>query len=116
MKEPLRNELQDLEQKLKAAREAAEVPGATERDKSDLKLIEQECVALQQKLRRAEEGKAQAEKQDQPADSRARLEKKLDDALKDTMAGSDPVSMVQPSPIKEHDGKLPEVQAAKDRQ
>ncbi|MBV8397953.1 MAG: hypothetical protein JOZ58_06970 [Acetobacteraceae bacterium] len=115
MNEPLRKELQDVEQKLKSAREAAEATGATERDKWDLKLIEQECLALQQKLRRAEEGEAQGEKQDEPADPRARLEKKLDDALNDTMAGSDPVSVVQPSPVKEHDRKLPEVQAAKDR-
>jgi hypothetical protein len=111
----LRRELEDMEQKLKSARETAEAPGATERDKSDLRLIEQECVALQQKLRRGEEGEARGKKQDRPADPKARLEKKLDDALKDTMAGSDPVSVVQPSPLKQEDRKLPEVQADKDR-
>ena len=45
-----RQELEDIEQKLDSARQVAGAPQATERDKADLKLIEQEIP------RRGEQG------------------------------------------------------------
>jgi hypothetical protein len=106
----LKKELEDIEQKLGSARKAAEALDATERDKSDLKLIEQECVAIRQKLRRAENDEGSDKGQRQPADGKGKLDKKLDEALQDTFPTSDPVSVAQPAPVKEHDRKLPEVQ------
>jgi hypothetical protein len=39
----------------------------------------------------------------------------VDHVEKDTVPGSDPVSVVQPAPVKEHDRKLPEVQVSEER-
>src|SRR5918995_6155586 len=51
-KEPMQQELEDIELKLRSAREAAARAEATEKDKADFKLIEQEYLAAQQKERR----------------------------------------------------------------
>jgi len=110
--ETLRKELEDAEQKLSSARKAAEAPDATERDKSDLRLIEQECVAMQQKLRRAKSGKIGDTEQTQSADPKKQLDRKLDKALEETFPTSDPVAVVQPAPVKEHDRELPEVRVS----
>jgi len=42
------------------------------------------------------------------------IEDKLDQALKDSFPASDPVSFLQPVPIKDSDRKLPVVRAAND--
>jgi hypothetical protein len=106
----LKKELEDIELKLSSARKAVEAPDAGEREKSDLKLIEQECMAMQQKLRRAEETGARHE--DKPADPKKHLDKQLDDALKGTFPGSDPVAVAQPTAIREEDRELPAVKQA----
>ena len=41
----MQKELADIEQKLASARQAADAPGASERNKADLKLLEQEYLA-----------------------------------------------------------------------
>jgi hypothetical protein len=48
----MQNELVDIEIKLASAREAAAAPGASERDKADLKLLEQEYLAARRKVYR----------------------------------------------------------------
>jgi hypothetical protein len=40
------------------------------------------------------------------------VDKKLDEALKGTFPGSDPVSFVEAAPVKEHDRSLPDVKLA----
>jgi hypothetical protein len=106
----LKKELEDIELKLSSARKAAEAPDAGEREKSDLKLIEQECLAMQQKVRRAEETGTRHD--DKPADTKKKLDRQLDDALKGTFPGSDPVAVAQPAPIHEEDRELPAVKMA----
>jgi hypothetical protein len=106
----MRKELEDIELKLRSAREAAGAAGATEKDKADLKLIEQEYHAAQRKAKHA--GDDAGKSRDQPSDPKAKLDKKLDSALKDTFPSSDPVSVAEPSPVKENDRSLPEVKAA----
>ena len=106
----MRKELEDIELKLRSARAAAAAAGATEKDKADLKLIEQEYLAARQKAKHAssEAGKPQG----QPSDPKAKLDKKLDAALKDTFPSSDPVAVAEPTPVKGPDRTLPEVKAA----
>jgi hypothetical protein len=108
--DPRQKELEDIELKLHNARQAAAAPDASERDKSDLKLIEQEYLAAQQKARRAPEGASKPD--EQPSDPRKKLDKKLDTALKDTFPSSDPVAIAEPTPVKDQDRALPEVKAS----
>jgi fructose-1,6-bisphosphatase len=106
----MKKELEDIELKLSSARKAAEAADAGEREKSDFKLIEQECLAMQQKVRRAEETGAKHE--GTPGDTKKKLDKQLDDALKGTFPGSDPVAVAQPAPFREEDRELPAVKVA----
>lgn len=106
--DPMQHELEDLEQKLSSAREAATAPGATEKDKADLKLIEQAYLAAEQKARRAPDSGSDH----QPTDPKKKLDKKLDDALKGTFPGSDPISFVEAAPVKEEDHSLPDIKLA----
>ena len=85
----VKKELEDLEMKVDNAREAAARPGAGERDKSDLKMIEQELVAAQNQAKHANHATRQEHKGD-----------KLDSALKESFPGSDPVSIVEAGPAK----------------
>ena len=106
----MQKELEDIEQKLRSAREAAAGPDATEKDKADLKLIEQDYLAARQKAKHA--GSGAAKPQGQSTDPKAKLDKKLDTALKDTFPSSDPVAVAEPSPVNKQDRALPEVKAA----
>jgi|LNAP01.1.fsa_nt_gb hypothetical protein len=108
----VRKELADIELKLASAREAAAAPGASEREKADLKLIEQEYLAARRKAYREADSRRDGKP---PRDARQKLDKKLDDALKASFPGSDPVSFVEAAPVKEQDRSLPEVELA-DRQ
>lgn len=106
----MRKELEDIELKPRSAREAASAAGATEKDKADLKLIEQEYLAARQNAKhaRSNAGKPQG----QPSDPKAELDRKLDAALKDTFPSSDPVAIAEPTAVKKQDRALPEVKAA----
>lgn len=108
----MQKELEDIELKLTSARAAAAAPDASEKDKADLKLIEQAYLAAQAKARRAETGSASAGKADHAADPKKKLDRKLDEALKASFPGSDPVSFVEAAPVKEHDRSLPDVKLA----
>lgn len=46
---------------------------------------------------------------------KAKIDDKLDQALKDSFPASDAVSFLEPVPMKDSDGKLPVVEAARDR-
>lgn len=106
----MQKELEDIELKLTSARKAAAAPDASEKDKADLKLIEQDYLAAQSKARRAETGSASAGK---AGDAKKKLDKKLDEALKGTFPGSDPVSFIEAAPVNEQDRSLPGVSAAR---
>jgi hypothetical protein len=45
---------------------------------------------------------------------KAKIDDKLDQALKDSFPASDPVSFLEPVPMQDSDGKLPVVEAAND--
>ncbi len=91
----VREELKDKAEKLTSAQEAVSKPGASERDRSDLKMIEQDFQAQQQKAERlARRGEARKKP---PASASEKLERKLDDALADSFPGSDPVSFIEPT-------------------
>lgn len=91
-----REKLSDLNDKLQNARQAAKSGHAGEREKADLKLLEQEVAA--EKLK----AKHPSHKQGSASD----VDAKLDRALKDSFPGSDPVSFVEAAPIKPEDRKL----------
>ena len=105
----LQKELADIEQKLANARQAAEAPGASERDKADLKLIEQEFLAARRKAYRDPGSDTE---QKPPSGTKQKVDSKLDDALEASFPGSDPVSFAEPAPAKEKDRSLPEVKLA----
>jgi len=84
-------QLDDLKDKLQDAKRAAHMPDASEREKADAKLLEQEVAA--EKLKAKRPAKKEAAATDQDA--------KLDKALKDTFPSSDPVSLTEPAPKKE---------------
>lgn len=106
--DPLEQEAQDIELKLRSAREAAGRAGATEKDRADLKLIEQEYLAAQRKRRH----RASEEAAPPQAEGKNALDRKLDEALKSSFPGSDPVSFVEAAPVKEEDRSLPAVKVA----
>ncbi len=111
--DPMRRELDDIELKLRSAQDLADAPGATEKDRADLKLIEQEYLATRRKVRHGAPAAAAGPKQTDPAKT---LEKKLDEALEDTFPASDPVSFVEAAPVKEQDRTLPAVEMAERQQ
>ena len=82
--------LDDLKDKLQDAKRAAHMPDASEREKADAKLLEQEVEA--EKLKAKRPVKKESPVTDQDA--------KLDKALKDTFPSSDPVSLTEPAPAK----------------
>ena len=107
--EATEKELSDAQAKLKSARAAAAAPDASERDKSDLKLIEQEYMALENRAKRDAASKATGS----GADPKKRVDRQLDAALEETFPGSDPVSFVQAAPLNAKDAKLTSVEASR---
>jgi hypothetical protein len=106
----LLDQLEDLKAKVESAREAAAKPDASERDKADLSLMEQEMMALEKRVVHASAGAASKEA-NKPTTLQEKIERKLDAALKDSFPGSDPVSFVEAAPLKPEDKKLPIVKA-----
>jgi hypothetical protein len=91
--------LRDLNDKLQNAKDAARIEKPDDRDKADLKLLEQEVAAQKLKAKRPAPREKKAESE---------VDAKLDKALKDSFPGSDPVSFVEAAPRKkphEHDSK-----------
>ncbi len=87
--------LDDLKDKLQDARRSAHMPDASEREKADLKLLEQEVAGEKLKAKHPPKTKPEIPPHD--------VEAKLDKALKDSFPGSDPVSLAQPAPAPKHD-------------
>jgi hypothetical protein len=110
-----REELRDLGDKVRNAREAAERDGAGEREKADLKLLEQEAQAEKLRLKHAQKSGAAAARQGADAKPDSKLDRKLDKALKDSFPGSDPVSFVEAAPLKPADKNLSTVPDTKRR-
>ena len=95
---PRKQELDEVKEKVRGARDAALSDTAGAREKADLKLLEAEAAG--KKLRAADEEKGRTT-------SKAHgVEGKLDKALKDSFPGSDPVSFVEAAPIKKQDRAL----------
>lgn len=90
--------LSDLNHKLQNAKEAARSRDAGEREKADLKLLEQQVAG--EKMKAKHPPKPPAKKAESEVDA------KLDKALTDSFPGSDPVSFVEAAPIKKDDRQL----------
>lgn len=105
----MQNELADIGAKLAGARKAAGAPGASERDKADLKLLEQEYLAARRALYRQRDSDTN---KSHHTDTKEKVDEKLDEALEATFPGSDPVSFAEPAPVKDQDSSLPEVKLA----
>jgi hypothetical protein len=105
----MQNDLADIKAKLESAREAAAAPGASERDKADLKLIEQDYLAARRMVYRK---RGSDPDECHFSDTKEEVDKKLDEALKASFPGSDPVSFAEPAPVKDKDRSLPEVRLA----
>ena len=99
--EQLMQERDDLQAKIASARES---DGASEREASDLKMMEQELLALEQRISRAESSPSpESRDKGKTLSADDKLEKKLDAALKDSFPGSDPVSFIEAAPVKPND-------------
>lgn len=99
-----RVELKGEVEKLRNAKKIASSPNATDKDKADLKLIEQEVQA--QKLALKREPSTSVAVVAGPDSVKKQLDRKLDAALKESFPGSDPVSFVQAAPVKVEDESL----------
>ena len=91
-------ELDDLNAKLRGAKDAAQSDDAGAREKADLKLMQQEVTAKKLKANRPTRPVKEPATND--------VEAKLDKALKDSFPGSDPVSFVEAAPINKQDRAL----------
>lgn len=107
--EQLMQERDDLKAKIASARKTA---GASQREASDFKMMEQELLALEQRIAREETGKARVSRAE-PVSLTEKMEKKLDAALKDSFPGSDPVSFIEATPVQPGDESLTAVKAGK---
>jgi hypothetical protein len=107
--EQLIQERDDLKAKLA---NAGKVADASERETSDRKMMEQELMALEQRIAGEATGKSDAVGK-KPGSLTEKMDRKLDAALKDSFSGSDPVSFIVAAPIKQDDESLTEAKAAK---
>lgn len=107
--EQLMQERDDLKAKLANAPKAA---AASEREASDRKMMEQELLALEQRIGREETARSDAAGR-KPGSLTEVVDRKLDAALKDSFPGSDPVSFIEATPVKPGDASLSEVKAGK---
>jgi predicted RNase H-like nuclease (RuvC/YqgF family) len=106
--EQLMQERDDLKAKITSAERSSH---SSARATSDLKMMEQELLALEQRISRQETGEGETSRQS--ASLAEKMERKLDAALADSFPGSDPVSFLEAKPVKKGDESLPEVKAAK---
>jgi hypothetical protein len=107
--ERLKSECDDLRAKIESARRACEKPEASERERSDLQMMEQELIALEQKMAHTDDGA----RPEPPKSLAAKVDKDLDAALEQSFPGSDPVSFVEAAPVKPADRDLPSVKVGK---
>jgi hypothetical protein len=100
-KEQSVSELNDKAAKLRSAQVVADAPGATDKDKADLKLAEQDVIAEKLRVRRTNERATSPTEK-----AKSKVDAKLDEALEDSFPGSDPVSFLEAAPIKAEDMPL----------
>jgi hypothetical protein len=98
----IQKEIEDKAAKTRNAREAAAAPDASDRDKADLKLMEQDLQAARQKSKRSGGAKDTATAPT-GGNSKKAMDRKLDAALEDSFPGSDPVSFVQAAPTEKEE-------------
>jgi hypothetical protein len=79
------------------AKRTVRTTNAADRSRPDLRMLEQELLALRQRLDRASHGTEQSPANELPAE---KMERKLDSALSDSFPGSDAVSFLEPTPYK----------------
>ncbi len=91
--EQLMQERDDLKTKIASATAAS---GMSDREASDLKMMEQQLLALEQRISHEKNAPSSKNK----ARSGSDTDSKLDAALKDSFPGSDPVSSIEPAPVK----------------
>jgi phage-related minor tail protein len=93
--ERLHTEISDLERKVRHARQENRRGALSERQRADLRMMEQTLQALKQRRRQRRDRSRES------ADSSPEtMERKLDSALADSFPGSDPVSFLEPAPRK----------------
>lgn len=95
---PRKRELEEAQEKVRGARDAATTDTAGAREMADLKLLEADAAG--RKLRSADEDNGRT------IDKESGVEGKLDKALKDSFPASDPVSFLEAAPIKQQDRAL----------
>ncbi len=105
--EQLMQERDDLKAKVASA---SKVDATSQREVSDLKMMEQELLALEQRIGREKTADTAGAK---PASLTEKMDKKLDAALKDSFPGSDPVSFIEATPVQPGDESLTAVKAGK---
>ena len=106
--EQLMQERDDLKAKIASAETSGR---ASEREIADLKMMEQQLLALEQRIGRQETTKGTAPR---PSDSiTEKMDRKLDAALEDSFPGSDPVSFLEAKPVKKGDESLTKVKAGR---
>jgi len=105
--EQLMQERDDLKAKIASAENSR---SASERETSDLKMMEQQLLALEQRISRQETAREAGSRASGSVD---KMDRKLDAALEDSFPGSDPVSFLEAKPVKKGDESLPEVIAGK---
>jgi len=105
--EQLMQERDDLKAKIASA---SKVSGTSQREVSDLKMMEQELLALEQRIGREKTAGTAGTK---PTSLSEKMDKKLDAALKDSFPGSDPVSFIEATPVQPGDESLTAVKAGK---
>lgn len=108
--EMLMQERDDLQVKIASAREAT---GPSDRETSDLKMMEQELLALEQRIGRAGSEKATGSGGTRAASPTEKLDRKLDAALKDSFPASDPVSFLEAAPAAPVDESVTQVKTGK---
>ena len=95
--ERLLSEIRDLERKVAAAGRSEGARNTSDRRRSDLQMLEQQLLALKQRLDHAPRATRSSPSGESPAEM---MERKLDSALSDSFPGSDAVSFLQPTPNK----------------
>lgn len=100
--ERLLTEIRDLERKVADARRSTDAEDATDRSRRDLQMLEQELLALKQRLDHAPRGTKPSPAGESPTES---MEQKLDSALSDSFPGSDAVSFLEPAPYEPTDSR-----------
>jgi hypothetical protein len=98
--EDLLTEVRNLERKVADARRIARTTNAADHNQFDLRMLEQELLALRQRLDHTPHGTEPSPAGESPDEN---TERKLDSALSDSFPGSDAVPFLEPTPYEPTD-------------